>query len=327
MGVWTARFSPDGETLLSGSDDGYLIEWDVQSGERRRVLLDPKGEEDDRPRIVDEDGREVDAGFRILRLSERMRGSSIVSTCFSPDGRRFVVGAANGQVVIWNASSRGELDAWQAHDTTVDAIAVSPDGRWLATGTLAGGGDSLSVWRMNLEHGGARTPAFSDGSHIGGVSSVCFSPDNRYVAAGGFTMSGYTGPLVYAVESGERTAGFCYDMTRALAFAPDGKSLATGDDFGTFSIWDVASRDRVFCGQAHADGIGALQFSPDGREVVTGSWDGRVNVWDLRWEEPRATASFAGIVLACRFGPAAGEVLVAEAERGADRPAIHRVRL
>ena len=52
MPISTASFAPDGGTLITGGFDGYLEEWDVASGERFRVLLDPRGQEDARPKVV-----------------------------------------------------------------------------------------------------------------------------------------------------------------------------------------------------------------------------------------------------------------------------------
>src|SRR5512136_988023 len=106
MTITTASFSPDGKTLITGSLDGYVCEWDTKTGERRRVLLDPHGEQDERPRVVvvDAHGHEEAAPFQLRRLSESMRGSPIGCVRFSLDGRRFAVGAGNGHVTIWNAA-------------------------------------------------------------------------------------------------------------------------------------------------------------------------------------------------------------------------------
>ena len=68
MPISTASFAPDGETLITGGFDGYLEEWDVASGERIRVLLDPRGQEDARPKVVIiEDGEEVEAPLQSRR--------------------------------------------------------------------------------------------------------------------------------------------------------------------------------------------------------------------------------------------------------------------
>ena len=328
----TASFAPDGTSLLTGSSEGYLTEWASSTGARTRVLLDPEGQEDDRPEVVcSQNGVEVEAPFALVRLSEQMRGSSITCVRFAPDGEYFLVGAANGVVVLWNAESRGELYAWEAHGDRVDALAMSADDHWIATGSDEEGGTALRVWRTGTGRGGPPgvevTEAFSDGSHSGGVSSVTFSPDNRFVAAGGFTMSGYTRPLIYDLESGHRVDGLHWDLTRSLHYSPDGRLLATGGDDGSVKLWDLASRALTFEVSAHARPVGTVAFSADGRRLVSGAWDGTVKIWDVASRQLVGEFSYDGIVVAGQLSPDGLTLDVAEKPEGADRPRIHRLGL
>jgi hypothetical protein len=63
-----------------------------------------------------------------------------------------------------------------------------------------------------------------------------------------------------------------------LAFAPDGKILATAD-LGQVIVWDVASGKEIARFAGHKDRIVAVAFSPSGRLLVTASWDGTVKLW------------------------------------------------
>jgi WD40 repeat protein len=329
MGIATACFSPDAKTLLTGSNDGYLCEWDVYTGERRRVLLDPQGKEDERPRIVivDQNGHEEDAPFQLRRLSEAMRGSSIECVRFSPDGRRFAVGAANGQVAIWNASSRGELFAWQAHRDGVRAIDFAPDAHLVATGSGEEDGTTLRVWEVEVPPDRAPREVFSDGSHVGGVTSLSFSRDSRLLAAGGYAFSGYSGPLLYDLREGKRLGTFLWEVTSALQLSPDAELLASGDDYGTFSLWEVKRQTGIFSEEIGEALIGVVQFSPSGRRVAAGDQSGRVTVWDVKAQRLVVERAFSGAVVAFRFSPDGMELLVAEAAEDASRPAIHRERI
>jgi WD40 repeat protein len=323
--IATASFSPDGQALITGGFDGYLEEWDAATGERLRVLLDPCAQEDERPRVVCiEDGKEVEAPFQLVRLSESMRGSSILGVRFSPDGKIFVVGAANGDVVVWNSWSRGEMHAWRVHEHGVNALAVSPNGRWLAIGSMAEFSTSLHVWSLGSILGKGPAEYFTHDDHAGGVSSLCFSPDNRFLAAGGFQFTSYTGPILYSLETKQRISSFYFDMTRSLQYSPDGKFLATGDDFGTVSVWDIARREKTFSAKAHGRPIGTVQYSPDGRSVASCSWDGGVKVSDIAEGRELADFSYPGIIHACRFSPDGSELCIAEAAQGTTRPNVHR---
>jgi WD40 repeat protein len=326
MTILTAGFSPDGRSLVTGSSNGYLCEWEVETGRRRRVLLDPRAEEDERPRvvIVHENGHEEDAPFQLRRLSESMRGAAIRCVRFAPDGTRFAVGAANGQVVIWNAESRGELAAWEAHGDEIRALDFSPDGRFLATGSGGEDGKTVRVWRVASLARRWPEEVFSDGSHVGGVSSLNFSPDSRFLAAGGYTFSGYTGPLLYDIESRTRVGSFCWDVTSTLRLSPDGRSLATGNDEGEVSVWEVARRERVFGESTDGRLITVVEFSPDGGRVASGDEGGDVRLWDIAAEQQVSRWPLGGAILALWFSPSGHELLVVSAVAGADSPIIHR---
>jgi WD40 repeat protein len=322
--IAAADFSPDGKTLITASLEGTLSEWDGDTGQRRRVLLDPKGVEDENPRVVCiDDGREVEAPFELRRLSEAMRGSSLLSVRFSPDGRYFAVGAANGEVIIWNARSRGELVGWRAHKVDVVALDFSPDRRWLATGALEEGGTTFRVWRLQGTFRDA-TEAFSDSRHVCGVWAVCFSPDGRLVAAGGWTLSGYTAPQLYEVESGKHFGWLYWDMTRAMQFSPDGELLVTGDEFGSVKLWRIEEHKPTYEHEAHEDVVRAVGFSPDGSRLFSAG-SGGVNVWDTKTGRLVQEYGIRDRVLTCRYSGDGRILLAASAAEGADHPDIHRL--
>jgi WD40 repeat protein len=323
--IVAADFSPDGKILITASLGGTLAEWDAETGLRRRVLLDPKGIEDENPRVyVMEDGQEVEAPFQLRRLSESMRGSSLLSVRFSPDGRYFAVGAANGTVVVWNACSRGELFGWRPHESDVVTLDISPDRQWLATGALDEGIDNFKVWRLE-EHPVEVREVFSDHRHVGGVWTVCFSPDGRLVAAGGWTMSGYTAPLLYEVKTGKRIGGFYWDMTRAMRFSPDSQRLITGDESGNVKVWTIGKEKPLYELEAHKGLVSLVGLSADGTKICSGGDGGGVKVWEAMEGELLREHPVEGRVLACRFADEGGGLHVASASRGADHPEIQRL--
>lgn len=329
MTITTASFSPDGSTLITGCLDGYVCEWDVESGERRRVLLDPRGEEDERPRIVtvDENGHEKDAPIQLRRLSESMRGSAVHSVRFSPDGSRFAVGAADGHVVLWNASSRGELVAWRAHGDGVHSIDFSPDGHLLATGSGEEDGTTVRVWELGGSAGSAPREVFRDGSHVGGVTSLSFSADSALLAAGGYTFSGYTGPLLYDLRREQRVGTFQWEVTSALQLSPDATLLASGDDYGTFSLWEVKRQNGIFAERVGTALISVVQFAADGRRVAAGDQSGRVTMWDVKAQRPVVERAFDGPVVALQFGSDGRGLLAAAVPEASGRPVIHPVQM
>jgi RNA polymerase sigma factor (sigma-70 family) len=82
----------------------------------------------------------------------------------------------------------------------------------------------------------------------------------------------------------------------AVAFSPDGKTLATGDhndgwQLNTIRLWDVASHTQTRIMQGHTDGILSLAWSADGKTLASASNDGTVRLWDPDNGSERRTLS------------------------------------
>lgn len=68
----------------------------------------------------------------------------------------------------------------------------------------------------------------------------------------------------------------------SIAFSPDGKYLASGDDGGKVIIWEVATGTKLKELEGHKDHIWSIAFTPDGKELVSGSGDGTARLWDVQ---------------------------------------------
>jgi dipeptidyl aminopeptidase/acylaminoacyl peptidase len=124
------------------------------------------------------------------------------------------------------------------------------------------------------------------------------SPDGRLVTPGNFVSS--TGPgkgrpgtdmaiRIYELASGKEVAVLkgCTDQVSALAFCPDGRTLAAaGGNFWhardrTVRVWDIASGRELRRFENHPGGATAIAYLPDGRSLVTIGMDGVALVWDV----------------------------------------------
>jgi WD40 repeat protein len=107
---------------------------------------------------------------------------------------------------------------------------------------------------------------------------------------------------------------------KAVAFAPDGATLAAAGQDGTVSLWDVAARRRLAQWEVSKGAIRAVAFTPDGHRLAAAGLDGRVHVWDVAGRVPVwDLATAAESVEAVAFSPD-GRILAAS---GSD----HRVLL
>ena len=74
-------------------------------------------------------------------------------------------------------------------------------------------------------------------------------------------------------------------IVRALAFSPDGRILATGDDT-VVRLHDVATSQPIGPALHHHDHVEALAFSPDGRTLAAGFTDATARLWDVATSRP-----------------------------------------
>jgi WD40 repeat protein len=66
----------------------------------------------------------------------------------------------------------------------------------------------------------------------------------------------------------------------ALAFSPDGRTLASGSGDGTVRFWDPATGEELSAARGHEESMTCVALAPDGQAVVTGSGDSTLRFWD-----------------------------------------------
>src|SRR5262249_26248995 len=111
---------------------------------------------------------------------------------------------------------------------------------------------------------------------LGVGSTPQFSPDGTLLAVSvGNTVRLWD---VAAWQPGAELKGGKAEVA-CLAFAPDGRLLATGDAGGTLRLWDVAQKREVASGKFHAAERPSLAFSPDGRRLATSGAGSTVKLW------------------------------------------------
>jgi WD40 repeat protein len=123
----------------------------------------------------------------------------------------------------------------------------------------------------------------------GAIYGVAFSPDNRWLAAGGadgmVRIWDTRDPASKAHELPREHKG----MVKHVMFLPDGRLVSAGgssigDEFGEVKLWDLAT-ERVLDLRGHTQMVQALACSPDSRRLATGSLDFTIKLWDTNTGE------------------------------------------
>jgi eukaryotic-like serine/threonine-protein kinase len=139
----------------------------------------------------------------------------------------------------------------------------------------------------------------------GWLSSVAFSPDEKYLAFAG--IGGLLGEIkVWDRETGKdhRTWSGHIGPVAGVAFSPDSKRLATAGWDKTVKVWDVATGKLLQNLTDHTEYVSCVAFSPDGMFLAAGSGDHTVRLWDAEtFQLLRALTGHTGGVYGMAFGP------------------------
>ncbi len=189
---------------------------------------------------------------------------------------------------------------YQGYSSSVNAVALSPDGRQM----LSGGHDNvLRLWDTGT---GLLLRTFD--AQTASINAVAFSPDGRQILTAGDDNR----VRLWDVVTGqpiEIMFAHAAPVTSA-AFSPDGRQVLSGSRDKTLKLWDTASQQLLKTFEGHADEVLTVAFSPDGRQVLSGAKDKTVKLWDLATAQVVRTFEwYMGEVTSVAFSASGAQVL------------------
>ncbi len=278
-------FTPAGEAIVTGNEDGTLAVWDKQSGKLVRqfksesagVVMMASSISAELVAVGAADGTielwDVDKG----RCRKTLRGheAAITALAFSEAGDLLASGSSDRTIKLWDVQSGRLLKSTREGRSTIRALSFSPDGQLLASD---GDEQHVRLWKVQS---GDLTGTLK--GHAAPVAGVAISADGELLAS-----SSAEGLLIWSMKRRQSPPIGVEGGAKMLAFSPGPHvSLLASVTDDEIWLWNVEQERRAGALKGHIGKIKTLAFSPDGNQLVSLGSDNTVRLWSLRPNEAR----------------------------------------
>ena len=297
--VLALAVSDDGQLIASAGRDRRVKVWNASSGS----LLTPLAADQfvtqltfsrDRQRLA---GVATDGKLRVWELptgrvlcevtTNPISGLAAASVHFTPDGQSVVTNNKDATLKVWDLTTGAEHRSISLPATAV-AIAVSPDGKFVASATLAGNGQSeLRLFRLadSLDPVGTRPVE-------GNITALDFDRASEWLAVGTIDPSNATGGMVRVWQVGQLTGTSepprfqVAARARQVGFTADGRRLITVGTDGGFGLFDAHSGTTVRHFQSRSSAGQPAAVSLDAGLLITANDAGVIELWNTTTGQP-----------------------------------------
>ena len=260
--VYALAFAADGKAVASagGNPDFAVRLWDPATGKALDSFLGHSYEV--RSLSFGRDGKTLaSADWSVTRLWDVKAGKEVrtfpdtgVFVALAPDGRTLATATPGHNLRLWEVATGKECLPIERHEQAVTTALLSPDGKTAVTADY----QTIRLW--DAATGKLRRRLWS---RPGGPSPprVAFAPGGKSLASSGSDRT----LRLWDLQTGKETHSLPLGgHVRALAYSPDGKTLAWS--VGPVSLWDTATRKEVRRLETFAT---CMAFMPDGRTLAT----------------------------------------------------------
>jgi WD40 repeat protein len=276
-------WSPDGQTIASGSNDHIVYLWDTQISKLPRtftghtrvvtsVTWSPDGQmlasgsDDNTVRLWN-----VQAGTSLWTLKGHRR--NVTSVAWSGDGHTLASASDDGTIRVWNTKNGKLLQTLTDHADRILCLAWSPDGQTLASASFD---NTIRLWDAN---DGKLLKVLT--GHTDHILSVAWSHDGQTLASGSIDRT----IRLWNASTGQQTTVLeeHTDSVLCVSFSFDGRFLASKSLDNTIRLWYCNTWETITMpSQWGMWPYSGLAFSPNTPVLATlGEGDRVVHIWDL----------------------------------------------
>ncbi|MBN9118512.1 MAG: protein kinase [Planctomycetes bacterium] len=300
--ITAVSFAARADALASVSADGTARVWDPATATARHVL-------------------KVGSALQSVALAP-----DAAWVAAGPGGNPFDATARPTAIKLWHLTGGNEPTTTDlaGHTGPVWALAVSPDGKTLASASADG---TVRLWDV------AKGTGLAVKRHGGWVTSVAFAPDGRTVASGGAdgTLNEWA---VDGTDEGKAKRSWSGEAAGVygLAYSPDGKSLASAHEGGTATanqvrVWGADTGKLRYGLDMTKARILSVAFDPTGQALVAADQAGTVRFWYATPTEETLAVKAHLVGYTAAYSPAGDEIAtggLADSTDNAVRVAIAR---
>jgi WD40 repeat protein len=286
--------TPDGQSVISASLDGFLKLWNLNTGEVIRSLNDsglvqwlvllPNGSQ---LLTATDDGvlkvwnlKDGVITHTLSTPSNRLAGLGI-----TPDGQQAILVSCSGTVAIWDLESKTNSLNLDNVAPAIEKAIITPDGKHVICieSGVAWATDKI-VRVRNLENGQELYSFLDEPSPI---VEIAVAPNGQFAVSASWHPQHQVTIKMWDLTSGKEHYKSNLDdvAISALALTPDAHFLLTSTDLGSLKIWNIEIPSKSSTvSHAHDLPITTLSVTPDGKRLLSASPDRILRVWNLEIE-------------------------------------------
>lgn len=301
----SVAFSPDGNTIVGGSQDGYVYFWNVNTWERSKILssnvnwinsvvFSPDGN------TIASSGGTYEGTEPVIDLwnfhtDELLRSFggpyAPLSISLSPDGKTLIGGEKYKKgIFVWNVDTGELLKTLMGHDEfeSINSIVFSPDGKIIAS---ASDDKTVRLWNF---HTGLLIQTLK---HIAQVKDVVFSADGKTLIS-----AGDDGIRIWNSNTAESN-DFIEIPAVSIVFSLDGRTFVSASSDG-IRVWDAHTKELLKTIEGYSGSVSSVAYSPDGNTIVSGNLNRTIRVWDANTKRIIKTlAGHTDVVTSIAYSP------------------------